>query len=322
MASSSVKLQIDLHVKYIQSLDTKHDDLEYWLTEHLRLGGIYWGLTALDLMNHIDALDRNKVIEYVKACQQPDGGFGGHIGHDSHIQTTLNAIHILSIYDALDAINTDKVIEYVAGLQDKGTGAFYGDKWGELDTRFIYIAFQCLAILKRLDAIDVEMAIKWILSCMNFDGGFGAMPGSESHGAQIFVCVAALAIADRLHLIDEDLLGWWLCERQQKSGGLNGRPEKLEDSCYSWWVLSSLRILGRLDWINKDKLCEFILSCQDPEIGGISDRPGNMVDVYHTHFGIAGLSLLGYPGLKPIDPVYCLPKHVVQRLGLPENYKI
>ena len=28
---------------------------------------------------------------------------------------------------------------------------------------------------------------------------------------------------------------------------------------------------------------------QDPEDGGISDRPGNMVDVFHTHFGIAGV---------------------------------
>ena len=38
-------------------------------------------------------------------------------------------------------------------------------------------------------------------------------------------------------------------------------------------------------------------------MGGISDRPGNMVDVFHTFFGIAGLSLLKYSGLKEIDPI-------------------
>jgi prenyltransferase beta subunit len=38
---------------------------------------------------------------------------------------------------------------------------------------------------------------------------------------------------------------------------------------------------------------EFILSCQDPEKGGISDRPDDMADVFHTFFGIAGLSLMG-----------------------------
>lgn len=42
---------------------------------------------------------------------------------------------------------------------------------------------------------------------------------------------------------------------------------------------------------------------QDPDAGGFADRPGNMVDVYHTHFGLAGLSLLGYPGLHEVDAV-------------------
>jgi hypothetical protein len=41
---------------------------------------------------------------------------------------------------------------------------------------------------------------------------------------------------------------------------------------------------------------------QDPEHGGIADRPGDMVDVFHTQFGIAGLSLLEYPGLEQVDP--------------------
>ena len=38
-------------------------------------------------------------------------------------------------------------------------------------------------------------------------------------------------------------------------------------------------------------------------MGGIADRPGNMVDVFHTLFGAAGLSLLGHPGLEEVDAV-------------------
>jgi geranylgeranyl transferase type-2 subunit beta len=105
------KLQVDLHVKYIQSLNTKKDDLEYWLTEHLRLQGIYWGITALDLMQHVDALPREEVIKYVCDCQHESGGFGGHIGHDPHIQNTLPAIQVLATLNALDAIDADKVVE-------------------------------------------------------------------------------------------------------------------------------------------------------------------------------------------------------------------
>ena len=36
-------------------------------------------------------------------------------------------------------------------------------------------------------------------------------------------------------------------------------------------------------------------------MGGLADRPGDMVDVFHTHFGIAGLSLLGFPGLQEVN---------------------
>lgn len=88
-------------------------------------------------------------------------------------------------------------------------------------------------------------------SCKNFDGGFGAVPGAESHAGQIFCCVGALSIAGALDHVDVDLLGWWLCERQCDSGGLNGRPEKQADVCYSWWILSALSIIGRVRWFVK-----------------------------------------------------------------------
>lgn len=42
---------------------------------------------------------------------------------------------------------------------------------------------------------------------------------------------------------------------------------------------------------------------QDLDKGGIADRPGDMVDVFHTVFGIAGLSLLSFPGLQAVDPI-------------------
>ena len=46
-----------------------------------------------------------------------------------------------------------------------------------------------------------------------------------------------------------------------------------------------------------------LITQKDTEKGGIADRAGDAVDVFHTHFGIAGLSLLGYHGLEPVDPV-------------------
>ncbi len=53
---------------------------------------------------------------------------------------------------------------------------------------------------------------------------------------------------------------------------------------------------------------------QDEDDGGISDRPEDMCDVFHTYFGIGGLSLMGHPGLAPIDPAWALPVETVARL--------
>lgn len=170
-----------------------------------------------------------------------------------------------------------------------------------------------LSLLGLLSLVDVDKAVSYVTACANFDGGYGVRPGAESHSGQIFTCVAALAIAKRLDLVDVERLGQWLSERQVPCGGLNGRPEKKEDVCYSWWVLSSLAIISRDHWIDREGLIRFILDCQDPDVGGISDRPGNMTDVWHTCFGVAGLSLLGYPGLETVDPVYCMPKEIVKR---------
>jgi geranylgeranyl transferase type-2 subunit beta len=93
------------HVKYIQSLDTKKDEYEYWLTEHLRMNGLYWGLTALHLLRHPDALPREETIDFVLSCQHENGGFGAAPGHDAHMLSTVSAVQILALVDGLDELD-------------------------------------------------------------------------------------------------------------------------------------------------------------------------------------------------------------------------
>ncbi|KAI0670481.1 rab geranylgeranyltransferase [Trametes maxima] len=314
-------LDIPLHVKYIQSLGENKDDLVYHLTAHLRMNAVYWGLTALCIMGHKDALDRDETIAFVMSCWDNEAGaFGAHPDHDAHIHATLSAIQILLMQDALDRIDVPRVVKYILSLQQP-SGVFAGDHFGEIDTRFLYCAVNALSLLDHLHELDVEKTVGYIRRCKNFDGGFGAREGAESHAAQVWVCVSALAILDRLDEVDQDTLGWWLAERQVPNGGLNGRPEKLEDVCYSHWVLSTMSILNKIPWIDADKLTAFILSAQDLEHGGIADRPGDLPDVFHTIFGLGGLSLLGYPGLADLDPVYCMPADLIESKGLRKGWE-
>ncbi|EIM84772.1 terpenoid cyclases/Protein prenyltransferase [Stereum hirsutum FP-91666 SS1] len=320
MASTLI---VPAHIKYIQNLGANKDDLAYHTTAHLRMNAVYWGLTALCIMGAKDALDKGEMIEYVMSCWDDEAGaFGAHPGHDAHILSTLSAIQILVMQDALDRADVDRLVQFILSLQQP-SGVFAGDSFGEIDTRFSYIAVNALSLLGQLDKLDAdrkERLVEYIRRCKNFDGGFGGVIDAESHAAQVFVCTAALAILDRLDVVDEPMLAWWLAERQLPNGGLNGRPEKLEDVCYSFWVLSALSIVEKLEWIDADQLTSFILSAQDPDAGGIADRPGDMADVFHTLFGVAGLSLLGYPGLIDLDPVYCMPAELIEKMGLRKRW--
>ena len=97
---TELALATEAHVRYIQSLDTRKDEYDYWLTEHLRLNGLYWGLTTLHLLKRPDALPRDATIDFVLSCQHDNGGFGAAPGHDAHMLYTVSAVQILAMVDA------------------------------------------------------------------------------------------------------------------------------------------------------------------------------------------------------------------------------
>ena len=59
-------------MSYIISQNT--DDLIYHMTAHLRMNAIYWGLTALCVMKHKDALNREEMIDFVMSCWDEKSG--------------------------------------------------------------------------------------------------------------------------------------------------------------------------------------------------------------------------------------------------------
>jgi geranylgeranyl transferase type-2 subunit beta len=50
--------------------------------------------------------------------------------------------------------------------------------------QFLYCAINMLSLLDHLSDLDIEKTVSYIQQCRNFDGGFGAGIGAESHAAQ------------------------------------------------------------------------------------------------------------------------------------------
>ena len=69
------------------------------------MNGVYWGLTALHLLGHPDALPRQATTDFVLSCQHENGGFGAAPGHDAHMLYTVSAVQILGTVDALEELD-------------------------------------------------------------------------------------------------------------------------------------------------------------------------------------------------------------------------
>jgi len=69
---------------------------EYCVSEYLRMNGVYWGLTAMDLMGALGEMCRDEVISFVLLCQHESGGFRASVGHDPSLLCTLSAIQVPS----------------------------------------------------------------------------------------------------------------------------------------------------------------------------------------------------------------------------------
>lgn len=59
--NSPTSLDQDKHAEFIKEYGKKENSFEYGITDYLRVSGMYWGLTALDLMKIIPSVDKNEV---------------------------------------------------------------------------------------------------------------------------------------------------------------------------------------------------------------------------------------------------------------------
>lgn len=106
-AAEKSTLLVSLHSKFVKALDNHKDNFEHWKMQHLRVSGIYWGASAMNLMQQLHELDSVEVVRFVLTCQNADGGFGGSSGHDSHLLYTLSAVQLLCIFGAEGKMNVD-----------------------------------------------------------------------------------------------------------------------------------------------------------------------------------------------------------------------
>ncbi|XP_069694771.1 geranylgeranyl transferase type-1 subunit beta [Periplaneta americana] len=320
------------HIKYFQRfLQLIPACLSCYDSTRLTLA--FFAISGLDILNALDVLDEEKkkhIIDWIYRLQVvPDSsepneswkrcGFQGsstlitphnesncstiyECGHLAMTYTGLASLVILG--DDLSRVNRPAILEGVKALQQED-GSYCATLAGsESDMRFIYCAACICYILNDWSAMDIERTMNFITRSMSYDFGIGQAPELESHGGTTFCAVATLALMDQLNTCftnkQLDGLRRWGLARQVS--GFQGRPNKPVDTCYSFWLGAVLKILGVFEMVDYQQNKNYILSTQDPIVGGLSKWIDTTPDPMHTYMGLCGLSLMQAEGLRAVHP--------------------
>eukprot|EP00256_Glycine_max_P058540 XP_014626691.1 geranylgeranyl transferase type-1 subunit beta isoform X3 [Glycine max] len=246
-----------------------------------------------------------------KTSQFPPDENGVLIHNNSHLASTYCAISILKIVGyELSNLDSETIVTSMRNLQQPDGSFISIHTGGETDLRFVYCAATICFMLDNWSGMDKEKTKDYILRCQSYDGGFGLVPGAESHGGATYCAIASLRlmgfIGDNIlsscassSLIDAPLLLDWILQRQGTDGGFQGRPNKSSDTCYAFWIGAVLRILGGCKFVDSKALRGFLLSCQY-KYGGFGKFPGEYPDLYHSYYGVTAFSLLEESALKSL----------------------
>ena len=134
-----------------------------------------------------------KTIEWLKSCQNADGGFGNFPGAKvSMADYTVAAVASLSEFYSEMPNDRSKCIDWMKSCQndDSAFGRVPGD------TSFADYTCSALAALYTLGVYlkNVSKIIGWLKSCGNEDGGFGRRQGEPSDVDSTASCVSGLSI--------------------------------------------------------------------------------------------------------------------------------
>ncbi|KAG5277253.1 hypothetical protein AALO_G00115420 [Alosa alosa] len=308
----------------------------------------YWILHSLELLEEpVPASIASDVCDFLSRCQTPMGGFAGGPGQHPHLAPTyaaVNALCIIGTEEAYNVINREKLLDFLFSVKQPD-GSFVMHVGGEVDVRSAYCAASVASLTNIITPTLFEGTHNWILSCQNWEGGLGGVPGLEAHGGYTFCGTAAMVILGKEHMLDLKALLRWVTSRQMRfEGGFQGRCNKLVDGCYSFWQAGLLPLLHRAlykegdstlsltNWMfQQQALQEYILLCCQNPAGGLLDKPGKSRDFYHTCYCLSGLSVAQHFGnrdlhhelvlgngenkLAPTHPVYNIcPEKVAQAI--------
>jgi prenyltransferase beta subunit len=267
-------------IRYIKSLQGLDGGFKNRLEDkESSLRFTFYALRTLHLLNALDAIDRNKTINFIMSCYR-DGGFSERPTWQDWIEPTYFGIKSLEILNSLNKVNSNYVVvKILSWLGYKGSvGYLFGD----------YCAVKTLETLNRLYELDKKKIINNVMKFYNIiDGGFkgGSWISYFEHSARTLSNIGMLERIDAKKMKEWCLSIW--------------------PAVYSWSTgiihsaVYSLLTLKETEKIDKSGILQELLRRKCIDGGFSATRESKDSNVWETYLAIDILVMLNMTYMDP-----------------------
>lgn len=264
--------------KYIASLQTPDGGFSKSKGYGPTLNYTALALIALSILDYEYLVDLDTAFQFIKDCQNPDGGFGNlRYYQDYDVSTLYNsylATLALYLYGQLSIIDVNGLKNYVKSLYDSSSGS-----WGST-----FLTAFAVGIMKMLDATDelsVSDIVDYIISNpprgVNYAGSAYLNTPSDEYPS-IYSTWAGVYTLTQLNYstyYSPDKIGEWLAEAQTDSGGFKFSPyvEYFPEIYATFYAVDTLALMNAeySEYINAWKAAVYSLT-----IASVSDDLGKV----------------------------------------------
>ncbi|MBA0766171.1 hypothetical protein Gotri_015238, partial [Gossypium trilobum] len=214
----------------------------------------------------------------------------------------------------------DKHVKYILAVE-KNKDSFESVVMDHLRMNGAYWGLTALDLLGKLDSVNVDEVISWILKCQHESGGFSGNIGHDPHILYTLSAVQVLALFNKLDVLDIDksiVSSCTSCFAQVSKLDITGLQN--EDGSFSgdmWgevdtrYILScknldggfgctpggeshagqTLALTGSLHYVDKDLLGWWLCERQ-VKSGGLNGRPEKLPDVCYSWWVLSSLIMI------------------------------
>ncbi|DBA02483.1 TPA: hypothetical protein N0F65_010955 [Lagenidium giganteum] len=189
------RIQKDKTAEYVAQLQQPDGSFagDQWLEIDTKF--TYCALSVLSMLKRLDLVDVPKAMEYVDRCRNFDGGYGNIPGCESHGGHIFTAVGALSIGNAVTQYVDDELLGWWLCERQCDSGGLNGRPEKQADVCYSWWDITSLIMIGKLDWINKEKLIQFILDCQDLeDGGIGDRPGNVADVFHTFFGICGLSM--------------------------------------------------------------------------------------------------------------------------------